>query len=181
MLKSEHSSARAMAQYKAFADSCLKQHPADIVEYAHDLVQQGCKIELPKAKDDQKAPKVTDSKLSTGVAPWLPKATAVCRSMDDLFTRIQQVQMLCCGADKDCATGFPKSCSTSCAVAFHGMYTGCGLLLGAVIPPRQLEAYNHFDAICLSKVDIKSFLSAISEAECKQRAVRGSRAYLCQK
>ena len=172
MIKSQHSSARAMAQYKGFADSCLKQHPSDIVEFAHALVLRGCKLELPKAKkDDTKTPKVTDSKMSTGVVPWLPKATTVCRSMDELFTHIQQVQMICCGNDQACATGFPKSCSPSCAVAFHGMYQGCGLLLSAVIPKRQLASYNHFDAICLSKVDIKSFLKAISHAECKSRAL----------
>jgi hypothetical protein len=67
---------KALAAYKSFSKSCLRQHPAEVIEYAHTLLNQGCKLTLPKTMrrngHDSRSPKPTA--LDVGGEPWFHDA-----------------------------------------------------------------------------------------------------------
>jgi hypothetical protein len=86
-----------------------------------------------------------------------------------MLEHIQQAETACCGPkNRDCQKGMPAKCSIACAVNFHGMYRHCGLLLHAMLPPKDLKTYSHFDGLCTSSmnIDTKAVLRAISGATC---------------
>ena len=73
---------KALQQYSAFADKCSDQHPAELIEYAHALIIQGCQLTLPTSAPtnghdsrgnghDTRNGHVVDTPLDLGGEPWV--------------------------------------------------------------------------------------------------------------
>eukprot|EP01047_Picozoa_sp_COSAG01_P025613 COSAG01_NODE_1624_length_9704_cov_186.948777_9_plen_507_part_00 len=158
--------AKTMLEYKAFAHSCANQHPADVLNYAHALMDKGCKLQLPKAKGHVVLDEHVHTKLETGKI-W-HHASEKCSTFREMLDRIHSAHQACCPKGVDCSHGFPHMCSAECAVIFHGMYSACGLLLNGMLPAHVQLMYGAFDAQCTSEkgMDVAAFQDAISKAKC---------------
>ena len=166
-----------IAQYDKFSAKCKRQHAPGVVEFASTLVEQGCKIDLPKVKQhnghDFRPATIKPSKVQTGAStPWGSAQAAIdgdCTTLHSMMIRLHEAREQCCMSDDDCQNGFPSVCHPGCAIAFHGMFKKCGVILNTFVPAKILATYARFDGLCTSEnyVDIEGFLDAIAHAECE--------------
>eukprot|EP01052_Picozoa_sp_SAG31_P007307 SAG31_NODE_347_length_17310_cov_3.764743_12_plen_379_part_00 len=157
-----------MDEYRSFADRCMRQDGTALVEYAHDLVRQGCEIDLVSPQDrGRRAQDNEGSAQKTGIAKMLQTNENTCswQSFDD---RVVEMSAVCCGtnADEVCADGQPpRQCSPECAVYFHSFYSDCETLL-STIQQDDMDKFTDFEATCMDEADASFFLTAIKHATC---------------
>ena len=167
---------RYLAQYDQFGSSCKRQHAPEVVEFANALVERGCTLDLPKVKQhnahDSRLAPIKPSKIETGATtPWASAKAAIdgdCTTLHSMLARLHEAKEQCCMSDGDCPDGFPEVCHPGCAIAFHGMFKKCGVIMSTFLPAKILSTYAHFDGLCTSEnsVDLEGFLKAISHATC---------------
>eukprot|EP01052_Picozoa_sp_SAG31_P004106 SAG31_NODE_167_length_21485_cov_31.094922_4_plen_641_part_00 len=154
--------------YSSFSDLCLDQDAPALVEYAHDLVRQGCDIDLvPPRGRGRRAQDDEGPGQKTGIAKLLQTDPTTC-SWDSFDDRIVEMSAVCCGtnADETCADGQPpRECSPECGVYFHSFYSDCEILLSTV-QQDDFEVFTDFHEMCLEEADVSFFLNAIQHATC---------------
>ena len=151
-----------MAEYQSFSEMCLDQDAVALVEYAVDLVRQGCNINLTP----ENGRRLQDG-TKHGIAKLLETDPDTC-AWDDFDDRVVEMSAACCGtnADANCRDGSPpRDCNPECAVFYHSFFADCGTLLGTVMA-SQIDAFAAFDETCLASADIGFFLDAIQHTTC---------------
>eukprot|EP01052_Picozoa_sp_SAG31_P016933 SAG31_NODE_1140_length_9701_cov_43.848261_3_plen_327_part_00 len=155
-------------QFRSFAEECMRQDGPALVEYAHDLVRQGCAIDLAAPQDrGRRAQDDQASAQKTGIAKLLQTNENTC-SWDSFDDRVVEMSAVCCGsnADEACADGQPpRECSPECAVYFHTFYSNCQTLLSTVLQ-ADFDAYTDFHETCMDEANVELFLIAIKHATC---------------
>ena len=144
---------KQIAPYQRMEESCLTVDGAAIVEYARDLMQQGCSLDFGRHRRLQI------------VSQWLAPGSSSC-TWDDLDDRSREVDQICC-SDSSCQNGIPNVCTPMCAVVFHEFMDECGgslrTILGGDGRNDQLTA---FEDLCIGNLDTHLFLEAIANANC---------------
>ena len=151
-----------MAEYQAFSELCLDQDAVSLVEYAQDLLAQGCDINL--TPDNGR--RLQDGRMA-GMALPLQTDQDAC-SWDSFEDRVVAMSAACCGpnADATCRDGSPpRDCNPECAVYYHSFFADCGMLVNTVMA-SQIDAFTAFDETCLASADIGFFLDAIQHTTC---------------
>jgi hypothetical protein len=156
----------AIAPYDDMATSCLEIDGAAVVEYARDLIQQGCVLDFGRHRRTQI------------VSQWLPTGSQSC-TWDDLDDRSHEVDEVCCG-NGECPNGMPSVCSALCAVTFHEFMDECGGTLSTILGTvdGRAQSLDEFEGLCIGNLDTHAFLEAIATAQCGDEVV--GRAEECQ-
>lgn len=144
----------AIAPYQTMAQSCLSIDGAAVVEYARDLMQQGCTLDFGRHRRMQI------------VSQWLTSPSQQC-TFDDLDDRANEVDQVCCG-NGECPNGIPNTCSPMCAVVFHEFMDECGATLNVVLGTGdgRTSSLTAFEGVCIGNLDTHAFLEAIANANC---------------
>jgi len=150
------------ADFTAFESQCLSQDALELVEYALDLVDKGCTLDLAGV-DSGNGRRVLQGPLDD----WLNFQSRTC-SWDALDNYAQDVDEICCGADGSLCEGdaFPAECNPGCTVAFHQFERDCGDALAEIMPEQRVAAMEDFESNCLDSADPLFFLDAIMSADC---------------
>lgn len=171
-----------MRTFQAFANRCLHADPADLIEYAQDLIDDGCQLTLPQPSTPPPPPALPTS-VSTplfAADKWMTGMYETpCMSFETLRSRLKETQRVCCHGQicvdghgdsvmpRDAVSGAP-TCTAACALVFHDMVHDCSFLLNVSMPADILNTWQQYDQICLasSTADARGFLAAISNASC---------------
>eukprot|EP01048_Picozoa_sp_COSAG05_P019088 COSAG05_NODE_2915_length_2512_cov_4.326564_3_plen_319_part_00 len=159
----------ALQDFEDFEAECLDQDGLALVEYALDLINQGCTLDLNPRHLRQMSEVFSSisgwgaagNDNSDGACPW---------DVFDDYSR--DVSYVCCGADSSqCPNGAaPDQCSPACAVAFHQFTRDCASTMASVIPDRdpRMAQITDFERACVAVVDSDPlfFLDAILYADC---------------
>ena len=158
---------KAIRPYETMSTSCLEIDGAAVVEYARDLMQQGCVLDFGGRH-----------RRAQIVSRWLPAGSSQC-SWDDLDDRSREVDSVCCGGGA-CTNGIPNTCTPMCAVVFHEFMDECGGTLGTILGTvdGRAQQLTNFEGVCIGNLDVHAFLEAIATAECGDEVV--GRAEECQ-
>ena len=131
-----------MREYNMFAETCREQDPADVLEYANDLISAGCTLELPSPTNTAPPRVLPPSTPLFEPDAWLTRIEGTCVSPTELVHRLREVQHICCDADacRDLRSPgvvdlvLPTTCSPECALLFHAMIDDCGFVLSYALP-----------------------------------------------
>jgi hypothetical protein len=169
-----------MRDFNHFVNTCLHADPADLVEYAKDLIDDGCILQLPQSTG--RPPHALPPSAPAFVADkWMANLAgqSTCLTFTQMWTRLSEAQQVCCQGN-NCIDGhgdvqMPLTCSPDCALVFHDMMHDCGFLLNFSLPADLLDEWGQFDQLCLasSAVDARSFLRAIHNASCQELVEHG--------
>ena len=149
-----------VAEFEAFEQQCLTTDGLALVEYALQLVDRGCILDLNGVPGGghrlRRLQQFLEQRLSSSAehCAW--------DEMDDLA---QDVTSICCD-DGACLEGslVPSSCSPGCAVALHQFTMSCGPTL--LIIDQDYDQVMAFEESCLANADPLFFLNAIKNADC---------------
>ena len=149
-----------VAEFEAFEQQCLTTDGLALVEYALQLVDRGCILDLNSVPGGghrlRRLQQFLEQRLSSSAerCAW--------DEMDDLA---QGVTSICCD-DGACPEGnlVPTSCSPGCAVALHQFTMSCGPTL--LIIDQDYDQIMAFEESCLANADPLFFLNAIKNADC---------------
>jgi hypothetical protein len=162
--------------FATFESQCLDQEGLALVEYALNLQESGCIIDL---SGDGTAGR---RQLQSGsyLTQYLGTTAPTC-NWDDLDDLADEVDSICCGADGSlCASSngviaAPRTCSPSCALAMHHFSVQCGTTLATILGAD--DARNNdimtFEQRCLDEADPHFFLEAIMHADCSDAENKG--------
>ena len=162
----------AVAPLDTMKDQCETLDGAALVEYARDLMQQGCVLSLPGGRHRlletaDRAIETTptsDHRQMQIAAQWLDSDDSAC-TWDDMNDRAAEVDTICC--EGTCHDGFPSTCNPMCAIIYHQFTLDCGAgvqsILGGDARWGQLQA---FESTCIDNLDADGFLEAIAGADC---------------
>jgi hypothetical protein len=144
-----------VADFESFEQQCLTSDGLALVEYALDLADRGCILDLSGSGRHRRlqfllqriGSRVTD-------CTW-----------DELDDLAMDVTAICC-ADGACSEDsvVPSSCSPGCAVAMHQFTLSCGPALVAF--DQDYDQILEFERSCLDEADPLFFLNAIKDAQC---------------
>jgi hypothetical protein len=160
----EHDEAGSVEDFDAFAATCLELDGSALVEYAIDLLDKGCAVDLRGLTTDGRR------RVQSYLAPRLSSDNEAC-SWDQVDDFALAVDRVCCGADGALcpAEGPPTSCSAACAVTFHQFTQTCAATLDRILPTgdRMRADMMSFDSVCVDAADASElFLQAIMNAHC---------------
>lgn len=160
-------------EFATFERECLDQEGIALVEYALDLQDSGCLIDLTGDASDGRRLQ------SSYLTQYLGSTVDTC-SWDDLDDLAVQVDSICCGSDGSLcpssggATNPPRSCSPMCAVAMHDFMLDCGSTLETILGTDDRNTgIVAFENQCLDQADPMFFLDAIMNADCSGSDGRG--------
>jgi hypothetical protein len=158
-----------VAEYESFEAGCLEVDGLALVEYALELQQRGCRIELGGASVGKDGHRRLQALF---MLSWLGRSTASC-SWDDIDDVLNDVDLVCCTRGACDATGEPEACSPGCAVAMHQFMGACGALVHAALGDgARAQTTASFEQKCLEQADPAFFLDAIEHAECEHPVYR---------
>jgi hypothetical protein len=149
-----------VAEFEAFEQQCLTTDGLALVEYALDLVDRGCILDLSGVAGGghRRLQQFLMQRLSSGAehCEW-----------DEIDDLAQDVTSICC-TNGACPAGslVPTSCSPGCAVALHQFTVSCGSTLLAITNRDQdYDQIMAFEQSCLDAADPLFFLNAIKYHE----------------
>jgi hypothetical protein len=158
-----------LAEFEAFEQTCLELDGLALVEYAMDLINNGCMLDLR-----ERSGAGGHRRFLQALAGWISTRfnsdSDIC-PFDDLDDNAMDVDYACCGIGGCSADGPPATCTPGCAVALHQFTSDCGETLGMVLAPNdplsaQIET---FEALCMDTVSESTlFLDAIMGAVCPE-------------
>jgi hypothetical protein len=98
----------------------------------------------------------------------LPVAAAC--PMEQVQSRLDEVNGICCTADVPCADGLPAACGIKCAIVYSKFYDECYHVLMTIVQasenPGAADVFDDFQTQCRSAFDPRSLLDVISSAQC---------------
>ena len=148
-----------MDQFDTFRDKCQDVDGFELVQYATQLQEQGCVIDLSQHRRAQ-----AGSFIGGG-------ATEQC-TWDDLDDAAAELDYACCGPEgMDCRDGNPPTtCSPSCSVAANTFANRCGDTLDSIFEPTdtRVQTFMAFTSRCIESVDTAFFMNAIENAICPE-------------
>ena len=152
--------------FESFEQECLDLEGIEIVEYAMELIQKGCSLDLQDGHRRRQLQGFLAGRLG-GADP----DTSTC-SWDQLDEKAAVVDTVCCGRDGSMCTEIgqpPQACSLSCAVALHQFTTECSETLNMVLEPSDPLRANmeNFEGACMDAAESSDlFLEAVTTAQC---------------
>ena len=171
-----------LAAFEVFEQDCLTLDGLALVDYAMELIYQGCYLDLRDTGGGggggghRRLMELLQRRLQAA-GGWMSSrfasdATGVCE-FDDLDDFAMDVDYSCCGADgsKCTAGGAPTECSAACAVAIHQFTTTCAGTLSHVLTPTDplMTQITAFEAVCMTTVESSHlFIDAIMGAVCPE-------------
>ena len=172
--------AGSLDEYERFSRGCMKADSVALVEYAIGLRERGCLIDL--SGDGAAEQGHRRALQSAGMGVWATTAEGC--YFDTIDEQLFAVSEACCADESSCLDGAPPStCTPTCAVVFHSMFSSCQDTLLRLVG-EAAHSFSDFDSLCTShaSVDTMFYLRAISDAECsfcsefcaKQRGPDGS-------
>ena len=124
-----------LPEYEEFLQTCLAQDPADVLEYANDLIEEGCTIDVPTMTTADPPAHLPASNQLFEVDTWMRGIQgSTCLTVPALEQRLSEVQRICC-VDGACEAGhrrlqdgmadtaLPDVCTPECALLFHGTFS----------------------------------------------------------
>ena len=152
------------AEFQAFREECLDVDGLDLVEYAIDLKQQGCQIDLTGGA----LPGGGHRRMQGPTSQWFSSRVAAC-AWDDLDNFAEDVDAVCC-MNRACQNRRPSTCSAACAVAMHEFFSMCGDEVAHLLGDADARFLDMqaFDADCMAGADPDYFIHAIENAVCPQ-------------
>ena len=169
-----------LKQFEAFEKKCLAIDGMALVEYALEMKDKGCTINLG---DVQKSPQNPFGRRLQHIVPknaflskWLDTDDTGACDWDKIDDFSNEVDRICCGKDgANCKNGgVPSKCTPGCAVTFNQFTKSCGSTLARIFPakdPRRATIFA-FAAKC-KPTDPKFFLKAINAAKCPKGVTIG--------
>ena len=123
--------------FEIFEEMCLEQDGLALVEYALDLQNSGCHVELGDFRRQMQAA----SRDRYFLGQWIGPSAPLC-SWDEIDDWARDTDTICCGnqmhhchADSY-GVSPPEECTPACAVALHTFTTACGEVLTQIIGDR---------------------------------------------
>jgi hypothetical protein len=148
------------AEFEGFESKCLDQDALALVEYAINLQDQGCTIDLGGRRR---------SLQGQYLSQWLDSDIRSC-SWDEVDDYAGDVDAVCCGATGSMCPGgqAPSVCTPGCAVAMHQFVNDCSETIATIMPTGDARAamINDFESRCIDDSDPMFFLNAIMSATC---------------
>ena len=142
--------------FEAFEQECIELDGLALVQYAIDLQERGCQIDLGGAGRRQ---------LQGYLGQWLSSAEPSC-AWDQLNDLAAAVDSVCCESD-NCAGGQgPRTCGAACAVSMHNMQSLCQSTLEQFLDAETFSGWHAAEQRCVDTVDSAFFLHAIETADC---------------
>eukprot|EP01044_Picomonas_judraskeda_P018363 COSAG03_NODE_3625_length_1914_cov_49.052893_2_plen_427_part_01 len=152
-----------VAEFEAFEQQCLATDGLALVEYALQLVDRGCVLDLNGLDGGRHRLR----RLQQFLVQRLSSSAEHC-AWDEIDDLAQDVTSICCGGGA-CPDGnlVPTSCSPGCAVALHQFTMSCGPTLLSI--DQDYDQIMAFEESCLENADPLFFLNAIKNAQCTTR------------
>ena len=123
--------------FEIFEEMCLEQDGLALVEYALDLQNSGCHVELGNFRRQMQA----DLRDRYFLGQWIGPSAPLC-SWDEIDDWARDTDTICCGnqmhhchADSY-GVSPPEECTPACAVALHTFTTACAEVLTQIIGDR---------------------------------------------
>ena len=128
--------------FEEFEETCLEQDGLALVEYALDLQNSGCHVELGGFRRQMQA----DLRDRYFLGQWIGPSAPLC-SWDEIDDWARDTDTLCCRqwsvhnrpyhchADSS-GVSPPEECTPACAVALHTFHSACGEVLTQIIGDR---------------------------------------------
>jgi hypothetical protein len=153
-----------VAEFEAFEQQCLTTDGLALVEYALQLVDRGCVLDLNGLDGGRHRLR----RLQQFLVQRLSSSAEHC-AWDEIDDLAQDVTSICCGGGA-CPDGnlVPTSCSPGCAVALHQFTMSCGPTLLSI--DQDYDQIMAFEESCLENADPLFFLNAIKNAQCTTHA-----------
>eukprot|EP01050_Picozoa_sp_SAG11_P017921 SAG11_NODE_2638_length_3142_cov_17.327637_2_plen_201_part_00 len=138
-----------IADFDEFSTNCLDLEGVALVEYAIELLDAGCHINLgglTAGGQHRRQLQYLAQRFSSGneECGW--------DQLDDFAADVDQV---CCGRDgTNCPEGTPSSCSAACAVSLHQFTTKCDATLEIAMPAEDpfRAQITAFETSCMETV-----------------------------
>ena len=136
-------------EFEEFEETCLEQDGLALVEYALDLQNSGCHVEL----GDFRRQMQVDLRDRSFLGQWIGSSAPLC-SWDEIDDWARDTDTLCCRqwsvhnrpyhchADSN-GVSPPEECTPVCAVALHTFTTACAEVLTQIIGDRA-ASINRF-------------------------------------
>lgn len=107
----------AVGPLDTMSSTCESLDGGALVEYAQDLINQGCTLDLPDGGQHRRMEKGNEHRHLQIASQWLDSPDPRC-SWDDLNDRAHEVDEICC-TNGICTQGIPNQCNAMCAIIFH--------------------------------------------------------------
>lgn len=152
--------------FAAFETQCLDQEGLALVEYALNLQNSGCIIDL--SGDVGGGSPAGGHRLlqSSYLTQYFGSTEPEC-SWDDLDDLAAEVDSICCGEDGSLCAAAQPVCSAACALSMHDFMVHCGSALETILGgDGRYNDFTQFEQRCVSEADPHFFLEAIMHADC---------------
>jgi hypothetical protein len=115
----DHAEAQGIAvgPMDTMSTTCESLDGGALVEYAHDLIAQGCILDLGGGGRHRLMDNNDEHRQMQMAGQWLDSDAPHC-TWDDLNDRANEVDEICCN-NAVCREGIPDECNAMCAIIFH--------------------------------------------------------------
>ena len=150
--------------------TCEQLDGGALVEYAHDLIAQGCVLDIDMGGHHRRqlakeAAEAEERRQLQIASQWLDSTDPRC-TWDDMNNRAHEVDQICC-ATASCNGGIPTDCNPMCAIIFHQFTQDCGNAITSILgSDGRVAQLVGFDHTCTDSLDTDAFMLAIANADC---------------
>jgi hypothetical protein len=173
-----------LVDFEAFETECLDADGLALVEYALDLQNRGCVIDLGTVSFDvdgatNMGHRRRQRRRAQYLSQYLSAHDEPACTWDEVDDLASGVDALCCADPANCADGTgPRVCDPGCAVAVHDFQNICGNTVAQILGAQssRLQSLLAVEQTCLDAIDPLYFLNAISTSDCGSMGATNSQA-----
>jgi hypothetical protein len=144
---------------EAFEQSCLAHSGVELVDYATNLIANGCTLDLDTDSSNGGHRRRVQRRTDGFLINFVGSNSSSCGwdQIDDMANRVDAI----CG-------GMQNTCSPQCAIATRQFTTSCAPTLTIVMPTNdgRISSIRAFEARCTDQANPTQFLRAIRAANC---------------